>query len=156
MIISNVSMEDLLKAMRETNKVFKRNVRFRDIERLGKKDATPQDKRRYQLTLKVESSKGLGSRLGFSRTSLGNRRHLPCACWHVHGVFFDSLPVGAKIRTGRVKTAPCEAWQDFNVGSMVDPAMFSDLCECYENGVKLPSYRVAYDYDRKRNIHPLM
>jgi len=133
MIIKNVSSNQLEMALVRTNKVFDNNVIWNNFEILNRKA------NRFRVTLRVRNSHCLGARLGqhvSERT--GNRRHLINACWHVHGVFFDFLPQGAEIRSGRFIIHPGDRWNDFDIGSMISPLMMSDACECYENEVKLP------------------
>lgn len=116
MLIRNVSLLDLETALGDTNDAFENNVIWnRSPEPVGKG---------FRLTLRVKDSKGAGAR----RSNAGRR--LVSACWHVHGTFFDNLPEGAAIRTGEITVHPHEDWQDRNIGSMFQPLMHSDACEC--------------------------
>lgn len=86
MIIKNISINDIKKALVETNKKFDDNIIFRyGIVTLNKKGT------RHRLTITVKSTKEKGHALGLSLTSRGNRRRLAAACYHAHGVFFDEI-----------------------------------------------------------------
>lgn len=116
MLIRNVSLTDLEMALGDTNDAFENNVIWnRSPEPVGKG---------FRLTLRVKDSKGAGAR----RSHTGRR--LVSACWHVHGTFFDALPEKAVIRTSDSITHPNDEWQDRNIGSMFQPLMHSDACEC--------------------------
>lgn len=143
MVVSKVTRENLEMALALTNLMFGDNVRFREFRCINAKHT------RFRLTLRVMDSHGPGHRLGYHRKKDGDRRCIPSACWHVHGVFFDkilSLEPKARISTGlhgrRTITKDGGNWQDAQVGSMFDPAMLSDLCEC-ENGYSLRGASVS-------------
>ncbi len=131
MIIRNTNYEALVKALAETNKLFDNNVAFNKVHREsmgivfnGKKIQT------WRVTLKVVSSKMPGHRLGYYNRDTGVQRRLISACWHVHGTFIDGLNPEAIIITGKFRTFPGNEWRDWSVGSIMVPAMLSELCEC--------------------------
>ena len=84
--------------------------------------------RRLHFTLRVKSSREAGHRLTCSG------RHIPAACWHVHGRFFEevwSIEPDAIILAGTLRmTGPADNWQDRNIGSVAFPLMYSNACEC--------------------------
>ena len=126
MLAKNTTIEELQRAMDVINaEHYDGNVIFRDHNMVG---------RRIRFTLRVKDSKGPGHRLGFCLTSTGKQRRLPCACWHVHGHFFDALfeiQPNAVIVSGKNKISIDGGnWQDRNIGSMFRPMMFSEACEC--------------------------
>ena len=63
----------------------------------------------------------------------GPARH-KALCWHGHGDFFDMLIAvneNAVIKSaGRTIDKNGGNWQDWNVGSILNPVLFSQLCEC--------------------------
>jgi hypothetical protein len=128
MQISSVTRADLDNAIHRINSVYyQNNVMFNNIKVMNNA-AT-----RWQVTLRVKSSKGPGHRLGFS--SGGTQRRLVSACWHVHGRFFEALPKGTKIRTGRDGPSVMVVGEDslrpdFNIGSIMYPMYMSEACEC--------------------------
>lgn len=130
MIAKNVTSEDLTKALRITNTLYKGNLRFTSegLTSLNSKGT------RIRFRLSVHSSKELGHRLGFHRKKDGNRRKLASACWHAHGHFFESLlfvNCRASIRSGTIVIDTNGGnWQDRNIGSTFDPLRFSQACEC--------------------------
>ncbi len=109
----------LIDALKRTNKDFAGNVRFKRIEQQG---------RQMLFTLTVHNSSEPGARRGYQ----GQR--VAAACWHVHGTFFDHL---IDINPGVViKTALATIdknggnWQDKQVGSVMFPRMYSEMCDC--------------------------
>jgi ribosomal protein L19E len=85
------------------------------------------------FTLRVKDSRGPGA-----RTSWSGRR-MPSACWHVHlhvlRAMFHAYPA-AVIRTAMAtytaetfeERAEATRWR--NIGSMMQPAYMSELCDC--------------------------
>ena len=128
MIISNVSGENLSETLSIVSKQYDNNVIWNNYERLNTKGT------RFRVTLRVVDTHGKGARLGQSLTSRGNRRHIINACWHVHGHFFESLlkiNPNAVIKTGMATiTKQGGNWTDTNIGSMMEPLMYSEACEC--------------------------
>ena len=116
MIIRGATLDEINGAMEITSSLFRGNVMYNRYP-------TPLG-RAFRVTLRVKSSRGPGHRYSFSR------RRLVSACWHVHGVFFDHLPRGATILTGRGYYYPGSDWEDFDIGSIAEPFYISEACEC--------------------------
>jgi hypothetical protein len=133
MIARNCSIKDLEQALKDTNVSYDNNVTWnRKPEKVGTG---------FRFTLRVKDSKKPGHRLA---QSSGNR--MVSACWHVHGDFFDNLLsenpaavvlTGAKghriYADGVDKNGDPEVignWKDYQIGSMANPLMFSEACEC--------------------------
>ena len=133
MKVMNVTQAQLDKALETINKKYKGNVIWNRFDVGNQKHTT------FNLTLRVTSSKGLGARLGPYPYGGGNRRHLVAACWHVHGDFFDTVLKINPDAVIRVATHKIDInggnWIDRNIGSQVMLMMYSDACECYENGL---------------------
>jgi len=71
-------------------------------------------------------------RPGYRRSQSWSR--MKNACWHAHGDFFDALfavAPDAVISAGD-KTITREGgnWQDWNIGSMMQPMYYSEACDC--------------------------
>lgn len=120
----NVTIEAMQAALVQVNKRYNGNVEFESVVPKGK---------HIEFTLRVKSSFEAGHRLGFTG------RRMPKACWHVHGHFFDALlklaPDAVIISRGwpgGVISRDGGNWQDCNIGSLVQPLMFSEACECKE------------------------
>ena len=134
MYAKNCTKNDLYAALRRINRKYEGNVVFNQHpeKRYGKG---------LIFTLKVKNSHGLGHRRGQPRfrgfgepVEYDKRRHMPSACWHVHGDFFDVL---FKIRPEAVITSRSQKitkdggnWEDCNIGSQLIPYMFSEACDC--------------------------
>lgn len=136
MIIKNVTKNELEYALRLLNKKYKENIvwnRFDKLNNVGN---------RFAITLRVKDSHKIGARLGYMVNKKGNRRHLINACWHVHGDFFDLLlKINSDVEIkaeGRIINKYGGNWQDSNIGSLMNPLMYSEACECYMVKVKLP------------------
>lgn len=143
MLISKIEVSDLWDALEKVNKVFDGNVTFNRCD--------PESKTRYQVTLKVLDSRGKGAKLGHSG------RRTRSACWHVHGVFIDSLPDQAKTWSAPFKRwiKPGDKWNDKNIGSLVQPLRYSESCECEKSidfsMIVYPKQGVEYHYDKWGN-----
>lgn len=125
MYLKNGNQTDLQAALDAVNELYENNIEFKRIEPNG---------RRVLFTLRVKSGLNPGHRLGFHFNNDGSRRKLASACWHVHGDFFEALfevnpecEVTSSIGT---ITKDYGNWQDKQVGSMMYPVMFSELCDC--------------------------
>lgn len=121
---TNVTVEQMAKALAKVNKQFKGNLDFEHLE---------PTKRGADFRLRVKDSHGKGAKLGFSG------KHTVAACWHAHGHFFEALlavePNAVIVSRGGpgVKiTRQGGNWQDCNIGSQVQPMMYSSACECRE------------------------
>lgn len=133
MKISNVTKSDLMLALVKANKKFDDNVAFQRIDALNK------EKTRWTVTLKTLDNRGLGARRGFpvwegfdKTPNWEKRRHISFACWHVHGVFFDSLPPKARIYlSSEGLHRPGDAWKDRQIGATLNPYFLSEACDCY-------------------------
>lgn len=125
-MITTATQDELNEALRIINKAtYAGNIKIRDWKHLSSK--------RIQFTITVVSSRGPGARRSWTG------RRIAAACWHAHGDLFDAL---FKIRKdiviwtdygweGKMKiTSEGGNWQDMNVGSLMDPAMMSESCEC--------------------------
>lgn len=132
MIIKNATRDEIYIALNEVNEVFDNNVRFNRFDVLNKRDT------RFAITLKVADCRGKGARRGFpifkgfdKAPDWEKRRHIPFACWHVHGTFFDSLPLDTEIRVkGEGLHRPKDPWLDRNIGTDMFPYYFSEACDC--------------------------
>lgn len=75
------------------------------------------------FTIRSEKSGIAGARTSHSG------RNMPSASWHAHGYLFDNIwdiNPQARIDTGGTKmTNRSFNWQDRNIGSMMQPCMFS-------------------------------
>ena len=97
MIVKGVDRDAIDRALARANSIFDGNVIYnREPEPLNNRND------RWRVTLRVRDSKGPGHRLGFGRAWGKKPARLVSACWHVHGVFFDSiLRQGGTIQTGQ-------------------------------------------------------
>jgi hypothetical protein len=114
--------ETLQKALDVVNAKYDGNIEFERFE---------PNCRSVNFTLRVKSSRKPGAR----RSQSGRR--MAKACWHVHGDLFDAvLVIDPKARIvsrggpGAVITDQGGNWQDCNIGSMMQPMMFSQACDC--------------------------
>lgn len=122
---TTASTEDLHNALEIINKKYEGNVEFNNFQPNGK---------RVSFTLKVKDSKEPGHRLGMFVTSKGNHLRMVSACWHVHGDFFDALfsvnPSATVTTAGKTITRHGGNWQDWNIGSIMNPLYYSEACDC--------------------------
>jgi hypothetical protein len=117
---TTATIETLDAALAAVNIRYDNNVIWnREPEKKGK---------RLHFTLRVKSSRESGHRVSWSG------RHIPAACWHVHGHFFAEvwrIEPDALILAGQLKmTGERDNWQDRNIGSICQPMMYSNSCEC--------------------------
>lgn len=87
-----------------------------------------------EFTLRVQDSKGPGHRLGFSG------RQMVSACWHAHRdvmrKIFDKHPNARLISAFATYDGADDFVRSFertgsrNVGSMVEPRYYREMCEC--------------------------
>lgn len=138
MIAKNCELRDLTAALSIVNNKYTGNIRFKHGP-----DAANQAGNRWRFTLTVKDSAGPGGRRGMARIPWGAEdktparpgRRIAAACWHVHGHFFEALfhvKPEAVILSGGKLTITREAgnWQDRNIGSMIQPLMYSEACDC--------------------------
>ncbi len=116
---TNASENELNKALELTNKEFEGNITFKRFERSGKQ---------MNFTLTVKSRYEEGARRGYQ----GQR--VAAACWHVHGTFFDHLldvnPEAVIKTTFATIDKIGGNWQDKQVGSLMNPCYYSEMCDC--------------------------
>ena len=121
MIARNTTREDLDRALEEVSKKYGGNVQWnRSPEQKDKRGMS------WQFTLRVRNSRGPGAAISSSG------RHSTSACWHVHGDFFDELfninPRAIVDARGRRITKDYGNWEDFIIGSVMQPMMASEAC----------------------------
>lgn len=118
MMIRNVTRDDLERALATANARYGGNLCLARCVAIGNN---------WRVRLRVRDSRGPGHRVRIS-----DRRRTTFACWHAHGDFFDALPKGTEIILAGESTPhrPGDPWQDRNIGSLVHPVMFSELCDC--------------------------
>lgn len=125
--VTNATRDDIVKALAAIDETYAGNVVFkRGPDSLNGKGT------RHAVTLTVQSSRGLGSRI--SASYFRPERRVAAACWHAHGHFYDALLAiapSAVIRTaGAVISADGGNWQDWEAGAPIYPVMMSELCDC--------------------------
>lgn len=129
MIIRNVTGRDLDRALDLTNQKYDDNIQFNRVERMSASRGNHGST--WRVTLRVKSSTEPGHRMSPYHPWTGKQHRMVAACWHVHGTFFNNLPAGAVINTGLSgRTVPGAEWHDPQVGSKMNPAYLSELCEC--------------------------
>lgn len=118
--------EHLEMALAAINKKYAGNIKFNSNSDLPKR-----------FTLRVKGA-GLGSAYSpayVRGSSWAKKRRTGSACWHAHGDFFDALfaisPDAIVYSLGNKITKDGGNWQDFNCGSIMNPAYASECCECY-------------------------
>jgi len=150
MIARNCTENDLREALRQINETdnyngrhgpsgnFKGNIDFKRLDRHGKGFV-------FTLTVK-HSTEGKGKEKTSapgSRINAIDGRHICAACWHAHGRFFDALfdiAPDARVFSSFYKridgtyhgwiSKEGGNWIDGQIGSMMNPAMMSESCEC--------------------------
>jgi hypothetical protein len=124
MIARNCTVKNLQATLKEINKKYKGNITFKKLEPFGKS---------FRVTLRTKDSHKFGSTIG------NHGRHIPTACWHVHGNFFAALfkinPEATVITCQSKITKDAGNWGDYNVGSMMNLRYASEACECMKNGL---------------------
>lgn len=117
---TTATKQQLESALDYVNELYDGNIMFRDMEQVSKN--------RVKFTLRTRESRSSGSRISW------NGRHIPCACWHVHGHFFEFLfkkYPGTKIWSqGKLMQSNADNWKDTNIGNRIKPMLFSEACEC--------------------------
>jgi len=136
MIISNTTREAIENALQLTSDEFDGNVVFHSLEAKNAKGT------RFAVRLKVKESSGPGAKCSAHMTRKdGEYRRSSWACWHVHGTFHDFLNPDAVIHQSHMTQVagkwfkaknknPGDDWSDWEVGSLFDPRMASDCCDC--------------------------
>jgi hypothetical protein len=129
MIAIHCTKNDLYNALVAVNKLYDNNIRWqREPESMNTKND------RFHFTLRVKKSDKNGARRGFMVNKNGEHKKSIAACWHVHGNFFDKLieiAPNVEIKAGR-KTIDANGgnWQDWNIGSIIEPMYHSEACKC--------------------------
>lgn len=117
---TTANISELETALAAVNKMYKGNVVLLDPHCVSKN--------RIQFRLSVNNSSDTGSRIGHSG------RRVKAACWHVHGHFFDELfkinPECFVLAQSKRITKEEGNWQDWNIGSIMNPMYFSEACDC--------------------------
>lgn len=115
------------------------------VEPIG---ATREGGRKWRITLRTvmgEDGRPVWGRLGFRRRKDGTRCRVPGAvCWHGHRAFMRALlevAPHAVIVTGMARYDGREHFEhahwataERNLGSVVDPVYYADLCDCEAEG----------------------
>lgn len=135
MIARNCSEADLLQALELINKEYDNNIKFKRLENRNTKK-----QKSFIFTLTVKNSHNAGGRISYNFG--GKSRRVKAACWHVHGRFFDILlsfnPNCTIITTTnkgllkiyRAGDESVNNWQDWNIGSSIQPYYYSQACNC--------------------------
>lgn len=124
MEIRGVTRQEILAAIRRADDTH--NLTFNRFDAKGK---------HYLITLRVKDSKGRFHRRGFTG------RRLVSACWHAHYRFMeelyklvpDAIIISHVARYDNVEEfeALVDGTGTKNIGSMMQPLMFEDACDCY-------------------------
>lgn len=127
MIARKVTGFQMDQALSKLNEKYSGNIRWNRFDQNGSF---------IRFTLKCKSSKEPGHSIGCCPTKAGRPRRSISCCWHVHGDFFDVLfvvnPEAVIMSRGERIDKDGGNWQDFNVGSMIQPLRASDKCQCGE------------------------
>jgi len=133
--IRNATKEQIDIATGKTSQAFDFNVEYNRFEQKGKN---------FFVTLKVKDSHGKGARRGYpNRENATHMKHLKGkamiqACWHVYGTFFDELLAVNNeiiiISLGKKISKDGGNWVDTDVGSIMVPLKYSQMCECETDG----------------------
>ena len=120
-LIKYASEKEIHRALDLLNKLYKDNIDYNNFSRKGK---------HFNVTLRVKDSSEKGARRGFQ-----NRRKMINACWHVYGDFFDLLmdlnfEIVIISAGEQISYYSGTNWQDRNIGSLYEPLMYSQACEC--------------------------
>ncbi len=140
MNVRRISQATMIEAMERVNAVYDNKIEYLYIEPEGTG---------FAFRIRATNKRGPGSKFSASSFTLkdGSRRRVMGACWHVHGLLFDTiieLSPGSWITTGAAGRIDVNGgnWHDYNIGSMMYPMDASQQCECVENGIyHLEGYR---------------
>ncbi len=121
-MITNATSEQLNRALEIVNVRYDGNIAFKDI------GYSSPSRRRF--TLKARDCHGKGGRWNPTHTRhVGN-----CACWHVHGHFFEALFKEHRNIWVRSQGQKIDVnggnWKDRNIGSQYQPCLYSEACDC--------------------------
>ena len=116
----NCTMAQVEEALSKINVEYNNNVMFKRIDQ--------ENSKCIGFTLRVKNSSGAGAKIGYTGRKTVN------ACWHVHGDFFNALievNPGVVIKSlGKTIDINGGNWKDWNIGSRVDPVLYSQSCKC--------------------------
>ena len=131
MKLYNVPLHELRAALSSVSCLYEGNLIFNRLE---------QRRNHVIFTLRVLRSGAPGHRLGFSRTSKGNRRRLTAACWHAHrdllALVFERFPCVKLVSAvatyrGRDDFESNHGFTGYNnIGSVMEPLYHHNACEC--------------------------
>lgn len=131
MKITHTTQKIVEKAIEQVSKKYDYNIGLR-----WGYDTKPTNKKGTSFNIRLVA-KSYGNP-GYRRTFSGKRNQ--SACWHVCGDFFDAildLDPGAIIYSGHLKIyedrhghGRLNNWQDWNIGSLMQPLYFSEACDC--------------------------
>lgn len=120
----NTNPQQMEQALAKVNERYQGNIAFERFD--------PNCKS-VVFTLKVKSSRNPGTRRSFQG------RRMAKACWHAHGHFFEALlainpqaVIISKGGPGSKVDKDSGNWSDCNIGSQMQPLMFSQACDCNE------------------------
>jgi|APSaa5957512622_1039677.scaffolds.fasta_scaffold175013_1 hypothetical protein len=126
MIVKGITTEQLNQGLNLVNKLYNGNIRLNDVKSLNKKG------NRLRFTLRVNDSKKIGSRHGHQVKNNGEHRLTNSVCFHGHGEFFECLfsinPNCEITSRGKKINQFTGNWEDFSVGSLMNPMMYSWMC----------------------------
>ena len=128
MVVKNITSQQLDEAMTELNTLYDNNIKFNDRKVINNKGT------RHRFTIRVNDSRGTGSKHGHHTNKNGEYRRTTSACWHTHGDLFDILfKINDKCEVrsgGKLITIDEGNWEDRNIGSIMAPMYHSEACEC--------------------------
>lgn len=126
MIVKGITEKQLEQGLNLVNTLYDNNIKLNDVKSLNKKG------NRLRFTLRVKDSSKVGSRHGFHVCNNGEYRKTNSVCFHGHGDFFESLfkinPDCEITSRGNKINKSNGNWEDFQVGSLLNPMMFSWMC----------------------------
>ncbi len=151
MEIRNATSGEIQRAVALSQEIFDHNIRIVDLEHV-RKTRQGGDVHKVKLGVHRTHKHRQGELTDYApgcRISWTGRT-VAAACWHVHGIFFDSLLTvqpKASIKVGPAWTdAPNQLirrkgdkavgnWRDWDAGSVFEPVKMSQLCYCTNKGL---------------------
>ena len=117
---AKITKEQLFSCLDELNTQYESNIKLKRCEYKGKY---------LHFTLRPVNSSKRGAKYNIQ----SDRRVYAC-CWHVHGDLFDIIlrkcpDVVIHSRGTQISTQE-DNWQDFNVGTIMNPMYASEACRC--------------------------
>lgn len=122
---TNATEQQLNQALELLNSEYDNNIRFKSLDYIGGRKWT------NKFSLAAIDSNEKGGRISYSGRRIGN-----CACWHVHGHFFEALfSVDSNIFILSVNgliDSDSGNWQggSQNIGSGFQPMDYQNACHC--------------------------